>query len=106
MADPVPTLVTYYPKPGKEAEFLALLALHWDALDGVGLVTTTPPRYWRGEEKRSNVSSILELFEWKDEGASSAAHTTPEVMAIWEPMGPLLDNMTITQVTAINPPFG
>ena len=103
MSKPVPTLVTYVPHPDKEPEFLALLAKHWPALVKVGLVTDTAPKFWRGLDRRSGRRSILELFEWKDETASSTAHQTPEVMAIWEPMGPLLESMTITAVEAFEP---
>jgi len=38
------------------------------------------------------------MFQWKDEKASEIAHQTPEVMAIWEPMGPILENLQLTQI--------
>ncbi len=38
------------------------------------------------------------MFSWKDGSASDVAHQSPEVMAIWEPMTPILENMQITEV--------
>ena len=40
----------------------------------------------------------MELFQWKNGEASGVAHQTPEVMAIWEPMGPILENLTLCEV--------
>ena len=41
------------------------------------------------------------MFTWKDSKASDAAHRMPEVMAIWEPMGSLLESMDIAVVKAL-----
>ena len=38
---------------------------------------------------------------WKDGKSSELAHQTPEVMAVWETMGPLLEDLTILKVEAI-----
>lgn len=96
---PVPTLVTYRLKPGMEPQFLSLLAKHWSTLAGLGLVTEERPRYWRAIDKRDHTKvSILELFSWKDGKASDVAHQTPEVMAIWEPMDPMLERLELQAV--------
>jgi quinol monooxygenase YgiN len=101
MAKPVPTLVSYYPKPGKEAEMLALVKKHWPTLRRLGLASEKPAQIWRAHEKDSTSTYFVELFEWADEKSSDVAHQTPDVMAIWEPMGPILANLQIVKVEPV-----
>ena len=49
---PVANIVTYVPKPGKEAELLALVQQHEPALRKVGLVTSEPFRLWKAYDIR------------------------------------------------------
>ena len=100
--NPVENLVSYYPKEGKEKEFLALLAKHWPALDKLGLVTKTPAKIWKAHDIRTGTDFYVELFTWKDGGGSDIAHQSPEVMAIWEPMTPILDRMQIAEVEPLS----
>jgi hypothetical protein len=44
MSKPVPTLVIYTPKPGKEAELLPLVEKHWPVLNQIGLSTSEPAK--------------------------------------------------------------
>src|SRR3954470_17297923 len=94
---PVPMLVMYRVKPGNEAQFETLLKKHWPALRSVDLATDKPAKMFRGHAKRGHgdVSLYVELFEWRDASASDLAHQTPEVMAVWEPMGPMLAGMDL-----------
>ncbi len=101
MSAPVPTMVTYRAKPGKEAALLALVKGHWPTLNRLGLVTATPAKIWRAEYKKGSIA-FVELFEWKDENSPDVAHQTPDVMAVWEPMGAVMDGMEIAQVQAIS----
>jgi hypothetical protein len=98
---PVTTLVTYRPQQGEEERFFALLEKHWPALDQLGLVTKKPVRIWRATDKRTNRQYWVELFQWKDESSSSIAHQTPEVMAIWEPMGAILEDMQLARLEQV-----
>jgi quinol monooxygenase YgiN len=98
---PVLTLVTYRPKKGKEAELLALVQKHWPALQKAGLVTPEPAKVWKATDKRKGTVAFVELFSWRDDEASGIAHQTPEVMAVWEPMGAAMENMTIEQLEAV-----
>ena len=99
----VRTLVTYRVKKGKETEFLSLLAKHWPTLDKLGLVTKDKPLYWRAVNKRDHDKiSFVELFAWRNTAASDVAHQTPEVMAIWEPMGPILDGLELQAVEPLD----
>ena len=100
-AAPVTNIVTYVPKPGKEAELLALVKKHEPALRKVGLVTSEPFQLWKAFDIRKQRELYIEHFVWKDGHASDVAHQTPEVMAIWEPMGPVLEELTICEVEPI-----
>jgi hypothetical protein len=97
-AAPVKNLVTYVAKEGKADELLALVKRHEIALRKVGLVTSEPFKVWKAQNIRTNEVSIVEYFEWKDGKASDIAHQTPEVMAVWEPMGPVLEDLRICEV--------
>jgi hypothetical protein len=98
---PVSNIVTYVPKEGKEAELLALVKKHEPALRKIGLVTSEPFRVWKAFDIRKSRVSFIEYFQWKDGNASDVAHQAPEVMAVWEPMGPILEELTICEVEAI-----
>jgi hypothetical protein len=98
---PVKNHVTYVAKPGKEAELLALVKKHEPALRKVGLVTNEPFKLWKAYNIRTGEHSIVEHFVWKDGKASDVAHQTPEVMAVWEPMGPVLADLRICEVESL-----
>lgn len=98
---PVFNIVTYVPKTGKEAELLALVKKHEGALRGVGLVTAEPFKVWKAFDIRKKRVSFIEHFQWKDGRSSDLAHQTPEVMAVWEAMGPVLEELTICEVEPI-----
>jgi hypothetical protein len=86
-----PTAVCLYRvRPGREGEFTDLLKRHWPTLHALGLVTDEAPRHYRGAE-RDGEPLFVEIFRWKGEDASGAAHQHPEVMAIWEPMDQLTE---------------
>ncbi|HYD86060.1 MAG TPA: hypothetical protein VEA80_01160 [Vitreimonas sp.] len=95
--------VSYFPKPGHEDALLRLVLAHYPALYAAGLATERPPQIWRAVDKRTGAAYFIEMFEWVSQEASDIAHRTPEVMALWEPMGAHLDTMTLAQVEAIEP---
>lgn len=95
---PVKNLVTYVAKKGAEDQLLALVKKHEVALRKTGLVTAEPFKVWKAYNIRSGEHSVVEYFEWKDGKSSDVAHQTPEVMAVWEPMGPVLEDLRICEV--------
>jgi hypothetical protein len=102
-------MCTYIVKTGKEAEFEKLLAQHWPTLRRTGLSTDDPPQIYRGivdkRAKEFNGNTFyVEIFTWKDEKGPSRAHEMPDIMAVWEPMGPLLEHMQFPMVEAIDLP--
>lgn len=106
MSSPVHRLVIYRPKPGHHDQLLAILEQHGPTLQATGLITDQPVQLYRAEDLRRHGEPepyFVESFEWRDEQASDLAHQTPEVMAVWETMGPHLADMTLTTLTAVAP---
>lgn len=98
---PVTNIVTYLPRAGKEDELLALVKRHETALRKADLVTAEPFRVWKAFDIRKKRTSVIEYFQWKDGRSSDLAHQTPEVMSVWEPMGPILEDLTICEVESL-----
>jgi hypothetical protein len=106
MPNPVHRLVIYRPKPGHHDPLLAILEKHGPILRSTGLITDEPVRLYRAEDLRRHGEPepyFVESFEWRDEEASNLAHQAPEVMAVWETMGPHLADMTLTTLTPVTP---
>jgi hypothetical protein len=99
--DPIPTLVIYRPKKGKEKELQELVEKHWPILNRVGLVTKDPAKVWRAQDKRSGDVFFVEMFSWKDGEAPDIAHQTPEVMSMWEPMGAIMEGLQLATIESI-----
>jgi hypothetical protein len=74
-----------------EREFRALLARHHPTLVRLGLATSAPPTIYRGVEDGGG-PIYFEIFAWVDAAAPGAAHEHPDVMAIWEPMGRMVED--------------
>jgi hypothetical protein len=97
----VKTHVTYRPKKGKEQELLALIRKHGPALESTGLIVGGQPDVYRARNVRTGETAFIEIFSWRDDKASSLAHQTPEVMAVWEPMTPMLELLEINVIEPI-----
>ena len=95
---PVNRLVIYRPRKGHEADLAAILQEHGPTLRKSGLITDEPVLLWRATDlqRQEPAPYFVETFQWRDEKASDTAHQTPEVMAVWETMGPHLEAMTLT----------
>jgi hypothetical protein len=79
-------MCTYRVRPEAEEDFLALLSGHWRTLHRLGFVTDEAPLVFR----RLDEPTYVEIFTWV-EGGFQQAHEHPEVLGIWEPMDPLLE---------------
>lgn len=100
-AGPVPVLVIYRPKKGKEKELEALVRQHGAKMRATGLLSPDPVRCWRAKDKEDHGQPgeyFVEVMAWRDAAAPGIAHQTPEVMSVWEPMGPLLEELRITHM--------
>ena len=100
--DPVRVLCTYRPKRGKEKELLSLVKNNWTTLKRAGLVTKDRAVVYRATDKKSARIYFVESFSWRDQEASDAAHRTPEVMAVWDAMGPLLEGMELAVIEPVS----
>ena len=98
---PVTMLCTYQPKKGKEKELSVLVKKHWRTLNRIGLSTQEPAIVYRATDKESGRLFFVEIFSWRDERASAVAHQTPEVMAIWKPMMPILASLELAVIEPV-----
>lgn len=104
MSKPVTRLVVYRPKPDHADQLFAILQKHGPILQSVGLISDEPVRLYRATDLRREGTAepyFVEIFQWKDEKASDLAHQMPEVMAVWETMGPHMQNMTLTTLEPV-----
>jgi hypothetical protein len=80
-------ICTYRVRPESESAFLELLGGHWRTLLELGFVTDEPSVVYREIDEQP---TYVEIFTWV-EGGFEQAHEHPAVLAIWEPMDPLLE---------------
>jgi len=80
-------ICTYRVRQDAESEFAALLDRHWKTLRDLGFVTSDESLIFRTV---ANPPTYVEIFTWV-EGGFDRAHEHPAVLAIWEPMDPLLE---------------
>ncbi len=83
-------LCIYRPTPGNEDALFELVKKHWAVLRGVGLTTDEPAIVYKAIDKNTRRPFYVEIFSWRDAKAPELAHQMPEVMRVWEPMGPML----------------
>jgi hypothetical protein len=81
-------ICTYRVRDGGEQRFLDLLGRHWRTLHDLGFVTDDESLLFRGTE---GGLTYVEIFTWV-QGGFEQAHEHPDVLAIWEPMEPLLED--------------
>jgi quinol monooxygenase YgiN len=74
----VVVIVAYRPKQGKAEETLELVRSRVPTLRNEGLVTDRAPTIVRARD-----GTIVEVSEWKSQGAIEAAHKNPNVLAMW-----------------------
>lgn len=77
---------TYRVRPDLEDQFRSLLRRHWATLHDLGFVTDEGAVVLRHMDE----PTYIEIFTWLD-GGFERAHEHPDVLAIWEPMDPLLE---------------
>lgn len=102
MSKPVQMHVTYRPKKGKEEELFSLVQKHGPALMSTGLLAGGPPTVYRATNKRTGETFFVEMFAWRDETAPNIAHQAPEVMAVWEPMTPILEHLELAVIEQVS----
>ncbi len=81
-------ICTYRVRADDEQRFVELLTTHWSTLHKLGFVTDETSSVWRSVD---SPPTYVEVFTWV-EGGFDLAHEHPDVLAIWEPMEPLLED--------------
>jgi hypothetical protein len=100
---PILMFQVYRPKAGHEEALFELVKKHWPAVKRAGLATKTPPLVYRAVDRHTQRPFFVEIFEWRDAEAPGLAHQMPEVMAIWEPMGPMIEGGPSPQIATLEP---
>ena len=90
---PRPVIACYRPKPGQEAALQELVRDHVPALRRRGLATARAPIAMRAAD-----GTLVEVFEWTSAQAIAAAHTHPEVHAMWAAFGKACDYVKLSQL--------
>lgn len=86
----VMVIACYRPKPGKDADLLALMKTHLPTLRAEGLVGDGPSLCGKAKD-----GTIIEVFEWKSQDAIDAAHENRAVLAMWEKYAAVCDYAAI-----------
>jgi hypothetical protein len=94
-------IAVYRAKPGRDTALEGVLARHVPTLRRLGLATKRPVLLL----KSLSDSTYLEIFEWVDEHAAPKAHTTKEVMDVWDAIGKESDFVSLGQLTEAGQPF-
>ena len=81
-------ICTYRVRADAEDQFRSLLDRHWRTLRDLGFVTEEESLVFRSCDSVS--PTYVEIFTWV-EGGFGQAHEHPAVLALWEPMEPLLE---------------
>jgi len=71
-------IVSYAPKPGKDADLLIAVEKHLRVLKAENLITDRP-----GYVMRSRDGYIIEVFEWRSAEAIEQAHSNAAVGKLW-----------------------
>lgn len=85
-------IVAYRPKPGREDELLELTRDHVPELRRLGLATDRATLAMQSKD-----GIIVEVFEWQD-GAINAAHSHPDVIAMWERYAAVCDYVPLHEL--------
>ena len=103
--DPVHRLVIYRPKKGHYDQLKAILLQHGPTLAKSGLLRDGHAvQLWAANDLRRHGEPepyFVEAFYWRDGKASDLAHQLPEIMSVWETMGPHLESMTLTTLESL-----
>ena len=94
------TIAAFRPKPGMEAELLAVIADRLPLLRKLGLSTARAPVLMRSRE-----GVIIEVSEWVSEEAIERAHRTPEVLALWGRFGACSDYVKLDSLAETHEDF-
>ncbi len=71
-------IAAFKPRPGAQAQLLAVVEKHWRVLQAEGLVSDRPRYAMQAQD-----GTVIEVFEWRSAQAIEQAHHNPAVLALW-----------------------
>lgn len=83
----------YRPRPGLDADLIELTRTHVPRLRAQGLATDRAPVIAVAAD-----GTVVEVFEWTSAAAIEAAHSNPEVRAMWEEYDRVCTHVPIGEV--------
>jgi hypothetical protein len=93
------SIVAYKPKPGKEADLLALTLEHVPLLRDLGMATDRPHVIATAGD-----GTVVEVFEWT-EGGLDTAHQHPAIHALWARYSEVCDYVPLNTLAETGMPF-
>lgn len=87
-------IAAFRPKPGMQAQLLAVVAKHWQVLRAEDLVTDKPSHVMRATD-----GMIVEVFEWASAEAIERGHGNIAVQALWEEFAAVCDYVPVASLT-------
>jgi hypothetical protein len=105
-AEPETVMATFHVVEGKEADFQQVLVREWDTYTKGKLVFDQPHLVLRGKEPGGK-TYFVDIFTWISRATPD--NPPPSVLAIWQSMGPLIEernghpSMEINEVQLIPP---
>jgi hypothetical protein len=88
-------ICTYRVREDAREPFVELLRRHWPTLREAGLVNDTPAVHSEAVQSNNphdeSGPTFVEIYSWAGPDSADLAHRMPEVMAVWEPMGGLVE---------------
>ncbi len=99
-AQPRVVIASFRPKPGQQDALRAVVREHVPILRRLGLATIRPAYAVRAAD-----GSVVEVFEWMSPAAIEAAHSHPEVLALWERFAAACDYISLNELAEAQHPF-
>ena len=101
--EPVISIASYKPKPGKHEALREIMRTHVPTLRQQGLVTDRDSIMMEAKD-----GTIVEVFEWRSHAAIEQAHTNPAVLEMWGKYAEVCDYIpvgTIAETSDMFPSF-
>lgn len=93
-------IAAFKPKPGAEAQLLAVVAKHWAVLREQQLASERPRHVMQAGD-----GTVIEVFEWQSAEAIERAHANPAVLALWAEFEAACDYVPLACLPEAQHPF-
>ena len=97
---PRAVLASFKPKPGQDGALLAVVREHVPTLQRLGLATERPSLVMRAAD-----GTVVEAFVWRSAAAIEAAHSHPEVLAMWQRFEAACEYTSLKDLSEAQHPF-